>query len=217
MIAVLVLIVLLDVKNRHDLAGVDVAHASSPQCLQSCLNICNLHGSLQNSPHSGISRALQAHVVLCVLPKIHRDGEHWAAAEARQVQDHTPLKPQWLKLPPKDWMHLKSHLCPKNMHILWIYTKDLFESQFIPRFAHLFALVALGAAAFVAVQQRIHSQVSLVCSWAWGIHRVPCTSSTLKCAGFFLKCSHLSWDAWVEPPTYQHLIPRPRAWESFVS
>lgn len=70
--------------------------------------------------------------------------------------------------------------------------------------------MALGAAAFVAVQQRIHSQVSLVCSCACGVHRVPCTSSTLKCAGFFLKCSHLSWDTWAESPT--QLTLNSQAW-----
>lgn len=119
------------------------------------LSVCNpawtfviSMGPCRTALTQGSLRALQAHVVLCVLPKIHRDGEHWAAAEAGQVQDHIPLKPQWLKLPPKDWMHLKSHLCPKNMTILWIYTKDLFESQFIPRFAHLFCTGGFRSSSF---------------------------------------------------------------------
>lgn len=115
-----------------------------------------------------------------------------------QAQDHVPLKTQWLKLPQKDWMHLRSHLCPKNVR--WIYTKDFFESQLVPRFAHLFCIGGFRSSGFCSVQQRIHSQVSLQC--ACNVHRVSCTSSTLKCAGFFLKCSHLSWNAWAEPPTH---------------
>lgn len=50
-------------------------------------------------------------------------------------------------------------------------TKDLFESQFIPRFAHLFLLVALGAAAFVSYPAKDSfssipsAQVCLWCPW----------------------------------------------------
>lgn len=137
----------------------------------------------------GSLRALQAHVVLCMLPKIHRHGHHWATAEAGQAQDHVPLKTQWLKLPLKDWTHLKSHLCPKKYVD---YTQNIcLTLSLFPDLLIIFALVALGAAAFVAVQQRIHFQVSLVCSCARGAHRVPCTSSTLKWAGFWVFSSNV--------------------------
>lgn len=68
MITVLVLIILLDVKNRHDLVDVHVTHASSPQCLQSCLNITGFvisMGPCRTAFTQGSLRALQTQAVLC--------------------------------------------------------------------------------------------------------------------------------------------------------
>lgn len=84
MISELVLIILLDVKNRHDLADVHVTHASSPRGLQSCLNTTRFvipMGPCRTTLTQGSLRALQAHVVLCRLAKNHRNGHHWASAK----------------------------------------------------------------------------------------------------------------------------------------
>lgn len=119
MITVLVLIILLDVKNRHDLVGVHVTRANSPQRLQSCLNTTGFvisMGPCTTALTQGPLRALQAHVVLCMLSKIHRDGEHWASAEAGQVQDHVSSKTTGTETPSEGLIAFKISPVPsKNM------------------------------------------------------------------------------------------------------
>lgn len=136
----------------------------------------------------------------CRLAKNHRDGHHWATAEAGAGAGARPHPSKTVNETPSEGLNAFKI---STMHKKYTeYTQNICLN--LSSFPDLlfFVLVALGAAAFVAVQQRIHSQVSPVCSCACGVHRVPCTSSSLRCAGFFLKCSHLSWDAWAEPPTH---------------